>query len=207
MRQLFALLFVLAAAPLADAALIVTVGSTNLAPNGTGSVDVFVRSTGGDTLDLASLTFRITPVSYPPGSSLVSFANPQSDSHLTSLGYLFAGDSAAAFFGPPASSVFTTTLADDTYVGGDGTLSGLGVPVPTTDTLLARLDLVAGPGGASSFLITLDPSSSFNSPDFSPIAFSATPGVVSTPEPVAVLVFGGLLTAGGWVVRRRATRG
>ena len=205
MRLFLGLLLTLAAAPAARADLIISVGSADVQSGQTGSVDVFVRSTTGtDSLQIANVQFQITPVSPPPLSPALSFTNPQSDSQLTNPGYIFAGNSAAAPFGP-ASFITTTITPNDTYFGGDGTADASGVLVPTTNRLLVRLDLTAGAGaGGSVYQISLVNSGTlFLDPNFTPIPFSSTAGLVTTPEPTTLAVFGGFAAVGLVRARRR----
>lgn len=210
MRPVIALLLMLASAPVADAALIVTIGSTNVYPGTSGTVDVYVRSTTGtDQLTVASLQFQITPAS--PGATGLSFTNPQSDSHLTAPGYIFLGNSAAFISGPlPSSTISTTVTPDDTFLGGDGTDDFSAVLVPTTDRLLTRLDLSALLSAGGSFQISLVPASGLGGPftvfydqNFNPIEYNSTAGLITTPEPATMVVFGSLALAGFGAVRRR----
>jgi hypothetical protein len=195
----------------AMAALRVSVQSIELRSDDAAFLDVFVSSDSGDLLDIFGLELQIVPVI---GSGL-EFTAPPLDRQVDILDpayslYLFTGDSAAASLGPPAGLVSMTIAANDTYIGGDGTLSGLGISVPTTDTLLARIQVVAPASAALGdlFIIRVNSGSStfFVDRDGNDIAFAALEGTVSiVPEPASLCTLGGLLSliASGGVFRRR----
>jgi hypothetical protein len=171
----------------ARADFIITVGNLTLAEGGAGSLDVNIRSTtGADLLDIFGAEFRITAAS----GRRLEFVNPPPDTQLNGPGYVFAGDSVAAT-NPPAGIIGTTSTTRDTYTGGDGTLSGTGVTVSTTDELLVRLAVTAAtsaqPLAGDTFLISLvsGPSTFFQDPSPLPIPFTRTPGMV-TITPTAV---------------------
>jgi hypothetical protein len=192
--------------------LIVSVADITLAPGGNGFVDVRIRSTANDTLDTFGVEFRITTFF---GINRLEFVGPPSDTQLGDLDYIFAGDSAAAMIGPPAGLISTMFMPNDTYVGGDGTFSGLGVTVPATDRLLVRLELTAAtalaPKAGDIFTISLvsSPNTFFRDSGFSEIDFVSSPGTVTiagaaaiVPEPSSLT----LLAMGGFsflIGRRR----
>src|SRR5262249_18742506 len=128
----------LLAAGTASAALQVSLQALPIEAGGTGFVDVYVRGNSGETIDIFGLELRITQLT-ASGASL-EFIDPPPDPQLLDPNYLFFGDSAAALL-PPAGIVTSVTNTNDTYIGGDGTLSGLGAVVPNSDTLLARVEI------------------------------------------------------------------
>ena len=195
----------------ATAEIIVSYSGGSVAPGGTGFVDVLVSSDAlpgaPDELDSFSGHFRISPVGGAVSNGL-QFVASQSDSQLANPGYVFFNDSLTP---PPIGSVSTSTNTNDTYVGGDATLSGFGVPLHNLSGsfLLYRLDLDAALANAGDmFEIELinDPSTDFLDTGFTPLSIDAasfTPFTVTAavPEPSAtVLLAIGTVVA---VARRR----
>jgi hypothetical protein len=198
--------------------IILTVGDTVIRPGGTGFVDVQIRSTAASTdlLDIVGAEFRLTTA----GGTTLAFVSSPPDEHLAESQYLFNGDSANQLLGPPAALVLDAPTLDDTYLGGDGTLSRSGVSVPTVDTLLFRLELTtltdAPPVLGDVFTLTLipGPSTIFLDPDFKDLplhADSRLQGVITiaateVPEPGSLVLLGlaatlGLLTRRHWNCR------
>ncbi len=175
-----------------QAALSINVGSTTIAPDGSGTVDVTITSTtGADLLDLFGAEFAI---STGGTSSLLFLADP-TDPQLSNTRYLFYGNSVSASQGEAGyvASPYTT------YIGGDGTLTGAGVTVPlasaspSTDKLLVTLDIMANPGNlpqhGDTFTISLvQPSLNtfFWNPSQADIAFTTTAGTVTVLNPAPV---------------------
>jgi len=108
--------------------------------------------------------------------------------------------------------------ATDPHLGADGTILGLGIPVPATDTLLTILEVTAStsapPDVGDEFTISLVPSSGlgslstyFNADAIGlfPIDYSSYSGTVTiTPEPGTFsifLVLAGLGSTAG-IIRR-----
>ena len=121
----------------ARAGLIVSGSNLSLGVGGSGDVEFYVRSTpGSDVLDSFHFTIQIT--NNATGTRL-AFVSPLADTHLSDPSYLFFGDSIVTT-SSPSGLLSQTAYANDTYSGGDGTLSGLGVVVPTSDALLLRLE-------------------------------------------------------------------
>lgn len=182
---------------LARAALIVTVGNLNLREGGSGFVDVMISSSdGSDLLDLFAIDLLISPG--PGVTSQLKFfdlgGGIPSDTHLTDSDYLFSGDGLG--FG---GLLLSSTL----YSGGDGTSSGSGVSVPTTDTLLVRLEVTAAtsspPVVGDTFTIGVD-FAEFSDPSFEEILFTSFPGTVTItsssaviPEPASMAIWAILL--------------
>jgi len=133
-RTLLAALCIALGASHAKADLTVDISSISLVPNGTGTVDITISSNSSDPLQFYSLDLEIDRT----GGSTLEFIDPQSESHLTDGGYLFAGDT----FGGGFSAVDTTTDANDTLTAAsDFTDSFADVLVPGTSVLLYRLDV------------------------------------------------------------------
>jgi len=185
----------------AQATFLVGVGSASVAAGGSAFVDVTI-SGGPERLD--TFDARLLISGGPAGG--LRFTAPQSNGQLTDSNYAFFGDTTN---GPGAAS--TTTNPNDTYVGGDGTLSGFGADV-TTGRLLLRLDLSALTAGV--YTVSLTPTGTeFRDPDFVPVAFTATSGTVTvtggtppvaTPAPAGLLV--GAAGAGVLGLARRPRR-
>lgn len=185
---------------------IVTVGNLSLAQGATGYVDVTIRSDAalGDPLNLASFQFAIDTL----GVTRLEFVDPQPDPQLADAAYVFAGDSFDAAFSVPVGTVSTTIVPNDTFTGGDSTLSGSDVVV-TTDRLMARLQVTAAtalsPGMGDTFSIHLVPGliTSFESTG-GVINYTSIDGTVTivaspVPEPSAiVLLLMGVSTVAMW---------
>jgi hypothetical protein len=197
---------------------VLTITDATIAPGGTAVVDVLIAGDGVATLDSFGIVVRVQPSAgrrlefLPPGPGSAT------DGQLTDPGYLFFGDSVAELF-PPAGTVVAEPNPNDTYVGGDGTLSGLGVLIPSTPTLLTRLELTAAtsdaPPGGEVFEVVIDladPRTFFLDAAFNPVAVRvADAGLVRVsvvPEPGSLTMAGmGLAAAGlAWSRRARGTR-
>ena len=182
---------------MSHAGLLVSVGSTKITPGGTGSVDVTIESGAalGDLLSLFSFEFRITT----GGPTQLDFSNPQADSQIVDIDYIFTGDSLAAAF-PPVGVVSGTIAPNDTFIGGDATFSGSDVSVMETPRLLVRLDFTAAtvlppvPGDSFAVELIASQGTAFQDSEFLDVAYEATTGTVTiVPEPSgAVLVLCGL---------------
>lgn len=196
-----------------QAGILIRYSGSAITAGGSGFVDVFVSSdaTAGtpDVLDSFSAQFLIQPVGGAPASGL-QFVDPQSDSQLGLGNYVFFGDSLTP---PPLGLVSSTTNTNDTYVGGDATVSGTGVFLDSVsgEKLLFRLDLSAAlatggsqytlalvSGGSTSFLDTSFNSLTIDSSAFAPITLTA-----AVPEPSSCVVAGVLLCGLVLRVRRR----
>lgn len=131
--------------------IIVDVQDASIAADGTGFVDAFISTTGGDNVDFGSYVFGLTPVG-SPGSSL-EFTGVSGHGELE---YIFADDLSAL-------GIDLIDLATAQLTASDGTESS-SPPGTGTNRLLARLllnhDLGAGQTAADaiandSFRITL----------------------------------------------------
>ena len=186
---------------------IVTVGDLSLAERGTGFVDVMIRSDSvlGDPLNFASFQFEISTV----GATRLEFVDPQLDSQLGDSDYVFFGDSFNENFSLPVGSVSTNLVPNDTFTGGDNTLSGSDVVV-TTDRLLARLYVTAAttlsPGMGETFTIHVvsGPMTSFESTG-GVVAYTSIDGTVNivVPEPSTFCLWAGAAAVGMLKLWRR----
>ena len=180
----------------------ISVGSLALAPDGSGEVEVTVTGSG-DLVNLVGYEFQITPSAGT--SSQLRFVE-EDEAFLSLPNYLFTGNSAALDDGLASSvgAVSTTTLPDDTFVGGDST-ADFGNLTINGSHLLVRLAVQhdTGPADPSTtlghaFSISLVPSSGdssafaggtsntgFVDASFSGVDFDSTGGEVSIviPEP------------------------
>jgi hypothetical protein len=208
-------LLLLAAAALGVAAparadFVVTVPNATVAPGGTVTLDVTIRSTSTpvDRLDAFGFSFQVTTT----GPTRLAFTPTQPDP-FTAPNYVLFGVSDDQDNGLPLGTVTTTVTPDDTYVGGDNTPTGVpGVPVAGTE-LLAHLRLTAAtalpPRAGDTFTVSLvnNPSFTFFMNDGVVIPFTATPGritVAAVPEPASrALLCGGLAALAGGRARRR----
>jgi hypothetical protein len=108
-------------APAAQADLIITLGDAFIAPGDTGTLDISVASTGGDTLSAFGMELLITKS--PTASSFLQFTTNQPDP-TGHANYVFLNHSAIAnsggglpFFSLPLDTNYSndTILAADTY--------------------------------------------------------------------------------------------
>ncbi len=198
---------------------------TSSGPGSTARLMVTIASDNGtDVLDSFGVEFRLTT----SNGRYISFVNPPTDSQIGDATYIFHDDSAAEIDGPPSGTVLSNTNPDDTYVGGDGTLSGLGVAVPLADPLapklLVALDITAvtalAPQDGDVFFLTLERGSftffdgtippTGGLPPTLSVNFDQVPitiSISSIPEPSSILGAGlGLMIfLTGAAIRRRAS--
>jgi hypothetical protein len=216
----------------ARAGLLVTVDNATLVAGTTTSVNVYVSSDdplGADqALQSFGFEFRITIV--PP---VLTFVDPQPIAYLTDPAYVFVGDSGALTLGQ-VGNVSPTVSPSDTFIGGDFTASFSDVLVPTTNRLLARLQISASAAAPTTVgTIALVPSlgtsveylnglsnTGFLDANLNPISFSSTPGTITVfaasggqvepvvvPEPASLtLLAAGAGLLGWWGVRRKRMR-
>jgi hypothetical protein len=191
----FAIILLGPTATHAQAGLMISLSTPNVAPGGTGMMDIAVTSSSGDTLSAFGLELLITPVGNP--TSLLQFTTAQIDPYSNST-YVFAGQSfnsdlSLPFWGLPLS----TNYPKDTIFGGDSndgsTLGYVTIP-PTAgaaNSYLASVQFQA-PIGATlgdQFQISLvqDPSFTyFDDQNGNPLNYTSTGGqvtIVSVPEP------------------------
>ncbi|MFO0889624.1 MAG: hypothetical protein U0790_10855 [Isosphaeraceae bacterium] len=200
--------------------LILSAGPLTLTPGAgsTGTITISVASSDGtDVLDAFGVEFRLTSST----GHYLSFVSPPADAQLGDPAYLFHDDSVSELVGPPSGSVSTVDNPDDTYIGGDGTLSGLGVAVPTQDAAkillvlqvtvpedsgvqdgdVFQLSLIRGP---STFF--LGPIPSDGEPPSLDVRFDgASIRISAVPEPSSLVTaaIGLTLGLGGIAFRRR----
>ena len=141
------LLIVLAgwAAP-SRADFVISIGSTSIDQGSTGTIGVYLTSTGTsgspDLLNFYSFALQIT------GPNELQFAPTQSQdfSYLNAPNYVFNGDSNTWITGQPnpiAGYPTTTAYMNDTFIAGDSTYDGNPVSLTASNTpvLLATLTL------------------------------------------------------------------
>ena len=224
MRSILALIFLAVATPsLSHASLTLSVGDLALTPGQIGSIDVTVEGTG-DLVSFAGFEFVIVPES--PTTSTLRFVE-EDEAYLADPGYVFFGNSAAKDDGIASSvgTVSTSSLPDDTFVGGDGTADFADVSI-SGSMLLASLRVEHDFGAADpsttvghKFSVALVPVSGdsndfaqgasntgFLDSQFGSVSFTSTPGTVTIfiPEPSSLFLAAiGLL---GVVLRARRHR-
>ena len=212
-----ALFVCLFSAPQARAAFAVSISSGSATVGSPAQLEVTVTSDapGGELLDLFGLELRITRVS---GTGALRFADPQSSAELSRSDYVFGADHANPSPPPPSGNVLitTNTTTSDTYIGGDGTLSGTGATVGAAPRLLAVLDLEtssAGAGDKYQISVIGNASTFFFDPVLTPVDWSSGVGVLDingsgvtpTPAPpgVVLALIGAVCLSAPGLFRRR----
>ncbi|HVA51596.1 MAG TPA: PEP-CTERM sorting domain-containing protein [Pirellulales bacterium] len=207
----------LACAAHAQAAIIVTVGSSLVTPGGpVDYLPVYINTDSG-TVDLAATSFEFQITTN--GSTAVQFVNspaPSVDPTFNNLNYVFFGASGDKAFANPLGTASTTT----TFAGGDeANNTNFFVPLSTTPELLAMLPVTtltnSAPPLGDTFSVSLVPYNSVSNPStfFTDInadsisisagSFNPTP-VTVTPEPSTfTLTALGLVALAGAARRRR----
>lgn len=187
----------------AHAGMVIDVLDTTLAPGGSNFVDVMIRfdNTGSNVLSSYGLSLQITQVGSTTGH--LQFLDPQANSQASLPSYLLSGDSLGV-----TSSLSTVNWTNDNYFGTD-TANSSGVAVPTTESLLVRLDLnTTSTHGGDQFLISLvSADSSYTDADLtSAFAFSSashdgliTISTVPEPATITLIALGG---AGFFMLKR-----
>ncbi len=200
--------------PVAEGAIIVTFGTSAPDPmiaGSSGTVDVFVASTGTDTLDFFQVAVNLTPTMGSPLSGLVF--DTQLDSQLSDANYVFAGVSFDQISGQPVGLSGTSNSyigADATDDGSNAPLAGLPAPISLTTTakLLYRLNLNAVTAGTyevsldianTGFLDDLANSIPFSSPINGPLVVMN--GAAAVPEPASTAFL--IVSLAGVALRRR----
>ncbi|AMV25890.1 hypothetical protein VT84_15940 [Gemmata sp. SH-PL17] len=191
--HIFALLICLFPATQARAAFTVSISSDTVAVGTPAQLNVTITSDapGGELLDIFGLELRITRVS---GTGELRFVDPQSSAELLSSKYVFGADSVNAVTPGADVQITTNTTTHDTYLGGDGTMSGSGATVGSDPRLLVVLDLdTSSTVAGDKYQISVIGSAftSFYDPALNPVDSSAgtgtldvrTSGVTPTPAP------------------------
>jgi hypothetical protein len=180
--------------------LIIDFQGGSIVAGGFGTVDVFISSNADialpDNLDSFSWHFLISPIgSSTPGG--LRFVDPQADAQLAASNYVFDGDSLGQDFGGPLGTVSTFLNTNDTFIGGDATLTGTGVDLNNVlgQFLLARLNLdasLANVGDQYSLALINDPFTDFLNSSFDPVSLDASSfnafTVTAVPEPTSLLL-------------------
>jgi hypothetical protein len=202
----------------ASAVFVISLSNVNLAPGGTGTMDIYVTSTTAYTLSDFSLGLQIRPVGNP--TSLLQFSMTQPTPTFGSASYVFAGQSFDQDFGIPYWGLPTTTsYPKDTITGGDSADSTVGAGFvsigASLSTFIGAVQFTAPMGATAGdqFQISLINSglTEFDDENGNPlsITFPSTGGVVTitpsvVPEPSSLVItltgLGGLL--GAWGLRR-----
>lgn len=204
------------ACPTANAAIIIDIDGTTLAPGGGGSIDVMIS---GDSLAAFNFEFKISRVT---GTGQLDFANPQSNAQLSDTSYVFYNNSYDLSSNSGGVGNVTST---DVFTGADLTNALSNVTLSATRSLFARLDLTsdgatptqAGDEFRIDLVSGLD--TSFYSADYfndpfntSPISYTSNFGTITisganaVPEPgtFGMMLFGGFGLS--WAKRRRRRR-
>lgn len=199
----------------AQADLIIQVLDSNIAVNGTGVINVVIRSKVGDThnVSLVGYDFSIANLGAPVGS--LEFLAVQSTTEQADANYVFKDFQPTGNFSYAVNSPVS-------YTGGDFT----NTPAPpfaastvtSSNQLLVRLDVKhvlpanTNPTTAngSTFSISLnDALSQFQDENGNPITFTSISGtatITAVPEPSSLLAV--VLAGAGWhVLRRRKSAG
>jgi len=210
---------------LAQAGLIIHIDDVAVQPGFSEAiVDVWIRADSG-SVQLSAFDFEFRITEFPDTFTELRFLNPQGDLQLTDPAYVFAGGSVKrdGFVMPPFMSLppaavgaaSTSMYTNDTFIGGDistdPTLFG-NVTVTTSPLLLARLQIVPGPG-----LLAPEPGDRFSidlthgtNTSFGGISYSSRSGTVSmVPEPSSMTLMAGLAAIGlgaSWRRRKKHLR-
>lgn len=222
MKVNLALMLALAAMNSARADVIVDIRSTTIALNGTGTVDVYISSSPGQStlLSFADYRFRIVPVGNVSGeliflnefqSSSPNDPQRQNNSEQTDPNYVFAGLTDAAHFGATIPNGNATELGGGDYATAAIDSSSVNVTLGSTPLLLARLEIAQRQtvvGDTFRVELSLDPNfTSFQDTDFNSANFSQSGAglitVTAVPEPSTSMLFGLAMVTGWKRVRRR----
>ena len=197
------------------AGIIVSYSGGAIAAGGSGILDVFVASNAEsatpDLLDSFSAHFEIAPIGGAVSNGL-QFSDPQGETQLLDSSYVFNFNSLGQAGFVPLGIVSTSVTANDTYIAGDGTVSGAGFALHKTSgtRLLFRLNLdasLAHMGDQYAFSLLNGPSTSFSDPSF--FALSVQPDsftpftITAVPEPAPNMFLAVSMVGIGWYQRRR----
>jgi len=190
----------------AHAMIVIDVGSTNLLPDGTGTVDVLI-SGDGEALAVFNLLLRITPATGT--TSTLEFVDPQTNEYYFDSDYIFSGN-------PDEPSRTVSALGQELYIG-DYTADFSDVTV-TTSRLLARLEIdhefPVGVDPATTlgdtFTIEVDPDPGFTlflDSSYNTYSYTSNSGTVTiVPEPTSLTVWGCLGLLGLTLLHRSRRR-
>jgi len=193
--------------------------NTNIAPGGSGFVNVYISSNSGpQTLSQTSFILSLSPT----GPTRLEFQDsppPASDPTYANSNYVFSGNNSLnQAFGAPLGTRQSFSGTNDRFGGGD--LALLPVVVDATAKLLGMIPVTAASGAppapGSTFTISLVPTSGSTIIDNTGFAdgignwqpFTSSTGtitVTATPEPSAMILVG---TGVGlsWLIGRRRGR-
>jgi hypothetical protein len=151
----------------AHAGLVISIGSTSVAPGGTATVDVLMTANTAESINFYGFQLQITNNGID--NTQLAFSSTQDFSYISNAAlnpsYVFLNDSTAAQ--PPPSAIgapFTTVYPNDSFRGTDSAFSGIPVNIAARQTyLLAILSNTAAtpapPSAGDSFTISLVPGS------------------------------------------------
>ena len=200
----------------ASASIIISYDGNSIAAGGTGILDVLIYSDAADTmpdfLDSFSAHFQISPVGGAVPNGL-QFATVQAELQLGNTSYVFSGDSLGENGGIPLGSVssLVPVNGNDTYIGGDATFLGTGIPlnIMSGTFLLFRLNLdatLANLGDQFTVSLIDDGFTSFVDPGFVNLSMDASSfdpnTITAVPEPSSGLLLL-LAVLGLGIVRQR----
>lgn len=205
-RFLMALIVTLLLAVPVQSALIIEVQDAQLSAGGTGFVDIYVRSTNSDLINIFNLELSITGF-HPSGALHFSSVQSSTVQQATNPDYIFLNATDVNNFGYARQDPDLTIL-----IGGDQRTGGTDTTLTSTNLLLARLAIehqtptpLSSSGvyqlsvvNAGSFFAD----SSFNFADIQ----SSTPGTITitaVPEPSSFAVLGAFAVIGMRSWRRR----
>lgn len=211
LRRLFALAIGFMLAAPADtetkAAITVTLdGPQTLTIGQSATYNLFGSSDSNDVVDGFGIVLNIA------GGPGLGLSATQSDTFLTDTDYVFFGRSGSVAMGLSATAPVGDSLSIADFSDDQSATPNPGASDPFTfgnePRLIARFSVDAvAPGN---FSLSLDPTTSFNDPDFNPISFNATPlHVTAVPEPSVAFVTvmaTGCIGLRRWRTKRRTNR-
>lgn len=216
-RLFLVFMFVVSGSSISSGDIIVSYTGGTVTAGGSGILNVWVSSDADpltpDNLDSFSGLFRIAPIGMAVADGL-QFIDPQGDSQLGDVNYVFNLDSLGEDFGGPLGNVTTLVNTNNTYRAGDGTVLGVGFDLDnTTGTrVLFHLNLdatLANPGDQYTVSLINDPFTDFLDSGFAPLIIHSDSynsfTVTAVPEPATGVVLLGGTLAGFWWKRRRRT--
>jgi hypothetical protein len=196
--------------------LVVSIGSTAVAPGATGSVTVDITNSGSSAVQINSYGIQLVIAPISPTLSQLAFTMPtaQQLGYLSDPDYIFVNNSFDAIPPPFVGSPTQTIYYNDTFNATDSTADGNTVSIGVGQTyLLAVLPITTltqlEPQLGDSFSVSLNPASGTgsssggattffdvldsNNNEISFVPFTSTPGTVTistaaVPEPSTLML-------------------